>query len=71
MTTEFIEVAVCTCCLLKAANGECGCVPEECSDPTERLIPGDSEGWFSWQNCEGCGSTLGGDRHQAFIERTT
>lgn len=24
-----------------------------------------SESWFSWSDCEGCGSTLGGDRHHA------
>lgn len=21
------------------------------------------DGWFSWRPCEGCGSTLGGDRY--------
>ena len=25
--------------------------------------PDDCEGWFSWSPCDGCGSTLGGDRH--------
>jgi hypothetical protein len=25
----------------------------------------DCEGHFSWQRCDGCGSTLGGDRHPA------
>lgn len=23
----------------------------------------DCEGWFSWTPCDGCGSSLGGDRH--------
>lgn len=25
--------------------------------------PEDCEGWFSWSDCDGCGSNLGGDRH--------
>ncbi len=25
--------------------------------------PDDCEGWFSWSECDGCGSTPGGDRH--------
>lgn len=25
--------------------------------------PEDCDGWFSWSQCDGCGSTLGGDRH--------
>jgi len=25
----------------------------------------DAEPWFSWQPCDGCGSTLGGDREYA------
>ena len=32
---------------------------DECGDNTE------SEPWFSWQPCELCGSTLGGDRFPA------
>lgn len=33
-----------------------------------KLVPNCSEeceGSFSWRDCEGCGSTLGGDRHPA------
>jgi hypothetical protein len=33
------------------------------------IIAGDGEGQFSWRQCEGCGSTLGGDRHQAWLDR--
>ncbi len=31
------------------------------------LVPGDCEGSceFSWSSCDGCGSSLGGDRHHA------
>jgi hypothetical protein len=31
-------------------------------------MPDDDEGddpWFAWTACDGCGSTLGGDRHPA------
>ena len=27
--------------------------------------PDESEGWFAWSSCDGCGSRLGGDRHYA------
>ena len=30
------------------------CASEECNE--------DAEPWFSWRDCQGCGSTLGGDR---------
>lgn len=30
------------------------------------VVPtGEGEGSFSWSSCDGCGSTLGGDRHEA------
>jgi hypothetical protein len=30
---------------------------------TSGTCPEDCEGWFSMSSCDGCGSTLGGDRH--------
>lgn len=36
--------------------------------PTAELVPGcddDCESGFSWAECDGCSSTLGGDRHPA------
>jgi hypothetical protein len=27
----------------------------------------EDEDWFSWGACDGCGSTLGGDRHPAVV----
>lgn len=35
-----------------------GC-PEDCC---ERDADGFAEPWFSWSSCDGCGSSLGGDR---------
>jgi hypothetical protein len=29
----------------------------------------DAEPWFSWSPCEGCGSTLGGDREYGYVGR--
>lgn len=34
------------------------CIDEECMDEEESC-----EGWFSWSRCDGCGSSLGGDRY--------
>jgi hypothetical protein len=69
---------VCTDCALMIANGEGSedharkvssvwgadaiglvltCSDEDCSPP------------FSWSRCDGCGSTLGGDRHEAAVIR--
>jgi hypothetical protein len=33
--------------------------------------PEDCEGEFSWSSCDGCGSTLGGDRHPAIAWKVT
>ncbi len=68
--TEDVELEVCTDCLTLIANGE---VPKD--DPEFSLLDEwdgwmlaincdeDCEGGFSWSQCDGCGSTLGGDRH--------
>lgn len=29
--------------------------------------PEECDGWFSWSSCDGCGSTLGGERHPAAV----
>ena len=73
---DFMELSVCTDCLILAANGDMPADP----DPTQPeplalwlnspVIPGDAELGFSWQPCEGCGSQLGGDRYQAFVDLT-
>ena len=79
-TTETYEIDVCTDCLMFLANGD---VPEDnphnwSPDDIDRQWPqrpgertwialGDSEQHFSWRRCEGCGSSLGGDRHPATV----
>lgn len=63
-------IKVCQCCLLTHANGEC------CADESSHwltplsaipanldLVMGGEELGFSWQSCDGCGSSLGGDRY--------
>lgn len=78
---ETFEFDWCTDCLCMDANGTLGDVTEEedaaHAAAMEREWPqadgwhthnncdGDCEGSFSWVQCEGCGSTLGGDRHPA------
>jgi len=39
-----------------------GCSDPECTDGPNEL---DTEPWFSGQDCDGCGSSLGGDRQHA------
>jgi len=65
---------VCTDCMLTHANGEATQSPD-CEPwalwadaPAGSVTMGDtgaeweSEGSFSWSDCDGCGSRLGGDR---------
>jgi hypothetical protein len=33
----------------------------DCGEDGEFCVP------FSWQSCDGCGSSLGGGRHRAFV----
>ena len=82
MTTATTEIQVCVDCLTVTANGELldggpGSVAEHVRRMTAlwgddvEIVPGsDDEGSFSWSSCDGCGSTLGGDRYTAYaIER--
>lgn len=79
---ETHEIAVCVDCLMLMANGTMGDVTEtEEADHVAamdhewpmadgwQLVPGSEELGFSWSGCEGCGSTLGGDRHEAVAMR--
>lgn len=68
MKFEEIEYSICADCALYAASGD---LPQE--NPTEFLeaynhslnLHVQKELGFSWQQCECCGSTLGGNRHKA------
>lgn len=72
---ETIELLVCRCCALLAANGEVEC---ECDhDPLSKIADGDhvivtddTDGQFTdWHSCDGCGDGLAGDRLTAVILR--
>lgn len=69
---EFTELSICTDCLMMAANGECGERDERAPEPLSLhdgyVIPGDEDYGFRQSDCEGCGTYLHGDRHEAFIE---
>jgi hypothetical protein len=63
-------LAICVDCVMLIANGEG--TDEHCALVTARwgarlvlACEDDCEGWFSWRDCDGCGSSLGGDRHAA------
>jgi len=80
MTTkiEFDHLTICVDCASLIANGE---VSDGAEDVTaehaakvdarwaryELVLSGseDFEPYFSWRPCDGCGSTLGGDRFEA------
>lgn len=69
MDTTTLEI--CVDCLFYLANGEV--TDGEGNDITAAhgaaiaSVWGDAERdpWFSWSSCDGCGSTLGGDREYA------
>ena len=76
--TETYDLSVCVDCLAIMANGTLGAedAAEDAAHaarmaeqwPGFHLVPAcpeDCEGHFSWARCEGCGSSLGGDRHPA------
>ena len=45
--------------------GCAGCGLEDCDDMEDERYELASEPSFSWSQCDGCGSTFGGDRHYA------
>lgn len=75
------ELAICVACLEYTTKGEVGdggrtteevaaAIGQEWGDHAGGLTAACGEncdGWFSWSPCEGCGSTLGGERHPAVV----
>lgn len=77
------DVSVCVDCTYVLANGELPGDSEttlaehvaamnerepDATDITLNAPEGDEEPFFfSWSSCDGCGSTLGGDRHPAVV----
>lgn len=78
---EVVEITVCVDCALLSATGEvtdgngkdiservaAGQVEQWGTDAWDIHLSDNDEPWFSWQACEGCGSTLGGDRMHAVV----
>jgi hypothetical protein len=70
------RLLVCVDCYMCAAGADDDDAPREDPQPLSRIPEGDdvTPGWaddmedpdddygFSWARCDGCGSTLGGDR---------
>lgn len=54
---EFFSVGACPGC------EECGLADVDDMDNPAYELAGES--YFSWQDCDSCGSSLGGDRHPA------
>lgn len=82
MATIVGEIEVCDDCLMAHANGEYPERGEAFADepvpwaalPTadvamncETDADGDETCGFSWSDCDGCGSTLGGTRHRMAV----
>lgn len=75
---EQIKISVCTTCIVVMSNGcetpeDKACavlMAEGWPAPWTLVATGeDEEGWFSWQQCEGCGEVLGGQRYNAVAMR--
>ncbi|WP_372663607.1 hypothetical protein [Amycolatopsis kentuckyensis] len=72
------KLSVCVDCIQLLANGEIN----DGEDTAERCAEGQVREWgdnvmhmtysgeelgFSWTSCDGCGSSLGGDRYRAYM----
>lgn len=80
ITFDTLNLSACVDCTMVIANG-----PETADqhDAADRMVakwgrdtihlslncPEDCDGWFSMDDCEVCGDSLGGDRHPAVLMR--
>jgi hypothetical protein len=82
MNYETHTIEACIDCVMLVANGDIGDCSEEYTEAHEagmeetwpfmdgwRMSVGDQDMGFSMQRCEGCGSRLGGDRHEMHVMR--
>jgi len=64
--SDYVDITEAHTAKIRAKWGEwqitLGCLDAACTDGPNEL---DTEPWFSWHDCEGCGSRLGGDRQHA------
>lgn len=85
MDNEY-DIEVCIDCLMLLANGEISEESDHSAEEHAALMdrgwpsdewelaiacPEDCEGSFSWRDCQGCGSRLGGDRHPVAVFRNS
>jgi len=70
--TDTAAAWICQCCVSTAANGEC-CTDHDV-EPLRLLdartvvaLADEVDVAFSWTRCDGCGSTLGGDRFEVTL----
>lgn len=78
-TIELIKVELCSDCVYAEGTGE---TPESATfEPLSKLYYGDtmsvdvddegaSDPFFSWANCDGCETDLGGERYACTIARS-
>lgn len=83
MKIKHVDLSICVDCLMFVANGEvtdsqgndvtaehAAKITEQWGDDAQHLVPAcpeECEGWFSHSSGDGCGSTLGGERHPAAV----
>jgi hypothetical protein len=73
-----VKISICADCLALLANGEIGTEDSEYEEAhtaamkalwgEQRLFLGGEPEGFSWASCDGCGSSLGGDRFAAHYD---
>lgn len=71
----FEPLSVCVDCIEYIANGEAEtpkrlerAIQATIGKPSGALAYDGEDLGFSWEPCEACGSTLGGERFKAFVE---
>lgn len=82
MKIKYSDLSVCVDCTMLIANGEvqddgrditeehAAKVAAQWGEDAIHLVlscPDECEGWSSSSECDGCGSTLGGERHPAAV----
>jgi hypothetical protein len=72
---EWADAEVCECCLVWAANADDSGCTEGCDHPDglcgqfdTQVVAGDGESFFSWSQCQGCGSPGGGLRYKVHYD---
>lgn len=69
---QYADCEICVDCAMWHANGDASMIddPQRFEAVTwerRQFYVGEAAG-FSWQRCDACGSTLGGDRFEAQVE---